>query len=162
MDNRQFPPAAYLLALVCFLLPFAELSCQGKTLASFTGIELATGTTVQEPQMFGPPKQRPVPADGVVILALAAVITGLVLAALSKGVPSRPSGIAGVVALLALLMFKSQAEQSILRQGGGLIVLQLGPGYWGATLFSVIGAALGLFSRVSSATPDSAEVDART
>ena len=43
---RKLPPAAYLLALICFLLPFVEVSCNGQKVVSLTGIQLLAGPQV--------------------------------------------------------------------------------------------------------------------
>lgn len=55
METKKAIPAILGLALICFFLPFVTVSCQGQKLMTFSGIQLVTGTTIQEPQMFGPP-----------------------------------------------------------------------------------------------------------
>jgi len=46
-----------------FFLPFVTFSCQGQPVASLSGIQLATGTRIQQPQVFGPPKEHQVDVE---------------------------------------------------------------------------------------------------
>lgn len=153
MDTSKLSPAAYALALVCFLLPFVELSCQGQRLASFTGVQVATGTSVKEPQMFGKPKERKIPPDLMVLGALGLSVLGLVLAL--KGGPSaaKPTGLVGIIATVLLLFFKSRTDNSVLSEGGGMIQVQYGLGFWGATALSAVAGVLGFASRPATAQP---------
>ena len=45
-EMRRFTPAIYVLTLICFFLPFTHISCEGRKVASFTGIQLVTGTSI--------------------------------------------------------------------------------------------------------------------
>ena len=118
---RKLSPAAFVFALICFFLPFVTFSCQGHEVASFSGIQLATGTTVKQPQMFGPPKSEKFQPEPLAILALLSVVAGVGLSFL-KGkrgaVGSALLAVAGVVLLAAL---KSKLDGEAASQGGGLI-----------------------------------------
>lgn len=73
---RKLSPAAFVLALICFFLPFANFSCQGHQVATFSGIQLATGTTVKQPQVFGAPRSQRVDPEPFAVLALLSVFIG--------------------------------------------------------------------------------------
>lgn len=102
--NRAFRPARFLATALCFLLPFLLVSCPGKTVA-FSGVQLATGTTVTQPQMFGPPKSQHLDAEPLAAAALLCAVAGI-FAGLAKGVPGRGASalfaIVGGVCLIAL------------------------------------------------------------
>lgn len=49
---RHVSPAAFGFVVLCFLLPFVTLSCPGGSF-TFSGVQLATGTTIEEPGLFG-------------------------------------------------------------------------------------------------------------
>src|SRR5207245_11091900 len=69
--------AIFVLALISFFLPFVTFSCQGQKVATFSGIQLMTGTTIQQPQMFGSPKEQKMGAEPLAVLAFLCGIAGL-------------------------------------------------------------------------------------
>ena len=52
--KSKVSPALFVITTLCFLFPFVTVSCNGQKVATFSGVELATGTTVEQPQVFGP------------------------------------------------------------------------------------------------------------
>ncbi len=141
---KKLSPAAFVLALVCFFLPFVTFSCQGQTVASFSGIQLATGTRIQQPQAFGPPKEHKVDAEPLATVALLSVLAALVLSFLRGkkwGVGSAALAALGVILLVAL---KSKLDGDALRQGGGVIQVSYGAGYYLclAFLLSAVGTSI--------------------
>jgi len=149
MDSRALTPAAFVLALVCFLMPFVSISCQGQQLTSITGIQAMTGTSVKEPGGFGGSSTRPIARDLVAILAFVAGLAGLV-AALARH--RTMAGAAGVAGAVLLFVFKSRAESQIATEGQGMLSAQFGAGYWGALLLFAAAAALS-FTRLSAPAP---------
>lgn len=145
---RKISPAVFVLALICFFLPFVSFSCQGMKVASFSGIQLVTGTTLQQPQMFGPPTAQKVGAEPLAVLTFLCGIAGLGLSFL-KG---RNSGIgpilAGGLAAIFLLALKSKLESDALKQGGGAIQVQFAAGYWVVLVFFLAAVALNAFPLV--------------
>ncbi len=143
---RKLSPAAFVLALICFFLPFVTFSCQGQKIASFSGIQLATGTTVQQPQVFGPPKSQKVGAEPLAVLALLSVLAGAGLSFLKgkKGVVSS-AGLAGLgVILLAAL--KSKLDGDALRQGGGAIQVNYEAGFYLSLIFLLAAIGAGVYA----------------
>ena len=67
----------YLLAVLCFLLPFATISCQGEEITSLSGFQLVTGATVEQQQPVGRPTQRRVSPDSWFIAAVLLAVGGL-------------------------------------------------------------------------------------
>ncbi len=141
---RKISPAAFILSLVCFVLPFVAFSCQGQKVASFSGIQLATGTTIQQPQMFGPPKSEKVGAEPLAALALLCVLAGAGLSFLKgkKGAVSS-AALAGLgVILLAALT--SKLDGDAIRQSGGAVQVNYEVGFYLVIVFllSAIGAGV--------------------
>src|SRR5581483_3852920 len=64
---RTLSPAAFVLAIVCFFFPLISVSCGGTRVSQFTGVQLVTGTSIQEPQLFGPPKQHRVDPEPLMV-----------------------------------------------------------------------------------------------
>lgn len=123
------PSISMMFALFCFVLPFITLSCPGGSL-SFTGVQLATGTTIKEPQVFGETREREMPAEPLATGALGLTV----LAALASFVSGRGARIAtgsiGLVNFILLLLLKSKIERDALSEGGGMFQLSWGPGFW--------------------------------
>src|SRR5664279_3122805 len=107
---RKIPPAGYLLALICFLLPFVEVSCNGQRVVSLPGLQLLAGPQVDGGGgMFAQPKQQVKPETSVVI-AFVAGIAGLVLSVLKQRRTDIIAGVCCMVAAGSLLAL----QQSIL------------------------------------------------
>ena len=142
---RKLSPAAFVLTLVCFFLPFVTFSCQGQQIASFSGIQLATGTTIEQPQMFGPPKSQKVDAEPLAILALLSVLAGAGLSFLKgkKGTVG-PAALAalGIILLAAL---KSKVDGDALRQGGGVVQVNYEVGFYLTIVFLLAAIAASVF-----------------
>src|SRR5437899_153211 len=78
-------PISFGAIVVCFFFTFVNISCQGQRVASLTGWQLATGTEVEQPTMFGS-KQEPkkVPAEALASIALLLAVVGLVISFAGK------------------------------------------------------------------------------
>jgi hypothetical protein len=142
--GRKLSPAALVLALICFFLPFVTFSCQGQKVASFSGLQLATGTTIQQPQMFGPPKSQKVGAEPLAVLALLSVLAG-VGASFLRG--KKGAGSSAGLALLAVILLaalKSKLDGDALRQGAGAVQVNYEAGYYLTLilLLAAIGASV--------------------
>lgn len=51
--TKKISPVILGIALICFFLPWINVSCQGEKVGTFTGIKLVTGTTIEQRGMFG-------------------------------------------------------------------------------------------------------------
>lgn len=49
INSKGIRIAPFVLGILCFLLPFVEVSCSGQKLVSFTGLQLITGSELQNP-----------------------------------------------------------------------------------------------------------------
>jgi hypothetical protein len=139
MTTRHIRVLPFVLGIGCFFMTFVQVSCGGTILGSFTGVNLAVGTSIPEPQMFGPAKMHTVPPDIPVTLALAAGVAGLALATRRK---VKPAGIAAFVGAGLLMLFKSHTESSLLAQGAGMLHAEYGYGFWGALVAYAAAGAL--------------------
>jgi len=144
MENglRRMSPAIFALALICFFLPFVEMSCQGQKILTLTGIQLATGTTIAQPAAFGQAQTRRVSGEPSAVVALLSAIVGLGLSFLKNGKAPIGPAIAGGLGLVTLLLLKSKMDGDILREGGGMIQVEYAVGFW--TTFILYASALAL------------------
>jgi hypothetical protein len=139
---RKYASVPSVLCLLCFLLPFVSVSCNGRELRSFTGLQMATGTTVQEQPMFGPPRERNIDPEPLAIVALGCAIAGAVAAMLTRDVrPAVPAVAHGGVAL-SLLALQSKVAGEVGTLGRGMLAVEFEAGYWMAVLVALVACAL--------------------
>lgn len=137
MLHRKISPAIFGIALICFFLPWINVSCQGQKVMSFTGIQLVTGTTIEEPTMFGAKQERKVNGETLAILTFLTVITGLGLSFLKD--KKRVGAVVGGAGIILLLLLKSKLDNDILKETGGMLQLNYEAGFY-LTLISFLSA----------------------
>jgi hypothetical protein len=139
---KRFSPALFAFVLFCFFLPFVSVSCQQQKVATFTGIQLVTGTNVQEPQLVGPPKSDRLNPEPLAILAFFCGVIGLGLSFLkgrNRGIASATFAAGGAIALLFL---KSRVDGQFLNRSSGFIHPDYEIGFWLALISYFAAAAL--------------------
>lgn len=145
---RKLSPAAFVLAFVCFFLPFVTFSCQGQTVATLSGFQLATGTKIQQPQVFGSPKEHKVEAEPLATLALLTVIAGVVLGFLRERKWSVGSAALAVLGVILLAALKSKLDGDALRKGGEIIQVSYETGYYLCLTFLLAAAGTSIYSLI--------------
>ncbi len=132
---KRISPALFGLALICFVLPWINVSCAGKEVASFSGIQLVTGTTIKKPPMT---EARRVKGNIFLTLTLATVIIGGGISLLPK--KEKVSAIAGIAALVFLLLFRIKAHFPIakmIEETEGILTADYGSGFYLTLLFLI-------------------------
>jgi len=132
----------FAFALLCFVLPFVTVSCNQQKVASFTGFQLVFGTTVQQPQMFGPPKVQRVDAEPLAILAFLCCLAALGLGfAKSRSTEIAAAALAGI-SFLCLMQLKSKLQDDVLRQSSGFLQISYELGFWIVVLMTLAAGVL--------------------
>ncbi|MGA2903716.1 MAG: zinc ribbon domain-containing protein [Candidatus Korobacteraceae bacterium] len=146
---RNLPPAVYLIALICFLFPFIEVSCSGQKVASLSGIDLLTGTHAGPvSEMLASQGRETKPATPVA-LAFLAGIAGLVMSLLKQSSTSVIGGVCGVFSAGCLLALQQSLTSGAPPEALGLIQVQYQPGYYLSVLLFFGGAAVLFYSEFS-------------
>lgn len=143
---KKISPAVFGLALICFVLPFVTVSCNGQKVMSLSGIQLMTGTSIEQPGMFGGKGQaKKVDGEPVAIIAFIAGIAGLGLSFMKNRKSSIiPAGL-GLIGLIMLLVIKIRLDGQVNIAGGatmGLLSLSYGAGYWLAFILYLLASCL--------------------
>jgi hypothetical protein len=125
MTSSKISPLVFLGSALCFLFPFVTISCQGQKVASFTGIQLAMGTTTQQPQLFGRPQRKQVdPEPGASVAGLCVIVgLGLSCFALLDFRTQAGSAIAGGVGAVALLFMRAGMDDQIAKRAQGMALV---------------------------------------
>ncbi len=105
---------------LCFFFPFVAVSCGGVAAFTLTGQQLATGTTLSQPQPFGPPQKQHVDADPFAAIAGLCAIAGIVLSFTGRKMAGGCAA-AAVVGTVSLLAMKSHLNSELQNQAGGMV-----------------------------------------
>ena len=133
------------LALVCFLLPFVNLTCTADRSMhqSVTGLQLVTGMSIDAPDMGmgmrGDAKR--LPPSPMALLALFSVLAGLSVFALKDDRALWTGLVAGLSGMLFLLMLRAHIGSQVQAEGQGMFVAESRFGYVLAFL-SLLAAAV--------------------
>ena len=144
--NRKVTPALFAFALICFFMPFFHVSCQSQRLMSFTGLQLVTGTNIEEPSMFGPRRTREVSGEPLALLAFLCGLGGLGLGFVKSRRSAVLPAAAGGLGVLLLLLLKSKLDDEITAQGRGLLQVDFAAGFWLALLLYLAAAVLNAYA----------------
>jgi hypothetical protein len=129
---------------LCFFLPFVTVSCGGVTAFTLTGQQLATGTTLTQPQPFGPPQAQKVSADPFAVIAGLCAIAGIALSLIGRKLASA-AAISGGVGGVSLLIMRSRLDDQLQTQGQGLAKATYETGFTLAVLLLIAGAAWNVY-----------------
>jgi zinc-ribbon domain len=143
---KKLPPAAFVLALLCFVLPFVTFSCQGQKVITLNGLQLVTGTSIQQPQMFGPPQSQRVAPEPLAILAFLALIAGVPLSFLKGQKGAMASTVISGLAFIFLAAMASKLGSDATRQGGGAIQVSFEAGFYFTLLLILAALGAGVFA----------------
>lgn len=157
MIRRVISPALFGLIIICFFLPWVNVSCQNYKIANISGMQFVTGTSLEEPQMFKqqfgtqnipqkPTKQEKIKPQLYVILALICVITGLVLSFVKGKLGALTTSIAGVVGFIFVILQKFKLENELVQKSQGLIKLDYLLGFYLTLILFLSAIAINIYS----------------
>ena len=129
--------APFLIGIICFILPFLSISCDGNKLMSFTGVQLVTGAELKD-SLSG--ESRRIPSDPMAVIALLALVAGLCLAVSNTRRTAIGSALAAAAATLSMLFLKFRMDAQIMKHASGMpIAADYQLGFWLVCLASVLG-----------------------
>jgi hypothetical protein len=151
MKRHAISPTLFVIGLICFILPWLSVSCQGERVVTLSGVELITGKTIQ-----GNDRVSSQPAAGFILLVLLIGLAGTVMLRNDFEGQRIWATICGILVLggvfLTKFLLERQIQGEIVRHNGrgapGPIVL-VEPmfGYWLLLLATV---AIGLLYIIKS------------
>ena len=132
--------APFAIGVLCFVLPFIQISCDGKKAMQFTGVQLVTGSEMKEPMGK---KTKKIPAEPFAVVALLALAVGIGFSASPKRTLSVFAAIAGGVAFVSMLILKARADAEITKEASGMpITIDYPVGFWLVCLGAIAGLVL--------------------
>ena len=138
--TQKVSPALFGIILLCFFLPFIDITCNRLEVTSVTGFQMVTGGAVE--------KQK-VKAEPLAILVFVSAIAGLGLSFLKRPTATIAATTAGAVGLILMLLLKFKLDGYALRavkEGRGMIGVEYNIAFWVSALLFLASAGLGGFA----------------
>ena len=143
---KKISPALFGIIIICFFMPFIEVTCSGQKAMSITGIQMVTGTSIQQPSMFGEnTKGRKIDPEPLAIITFSSVIIGLLLSFMNKRKSAILPAIIAGIGTITLLLLKSKIDNDVLREGSGMIQVVFVFGFWATFLLLIIAVGLNIY-----------------
>lgn len=146
--RRRTRVIPFLIALTCFLLPFAQVSCKGgPAIATVTGVQLTFGSRMEVGPPEAPGNQNRVDPQGFLILAFVAAALGALCAAGRSDGGHAAAAVCAVVGLVGLFCARVKLANEVAQNNQGTCVIEFLVGFtscWVALLAALVacGAAL--------------------
>lgn len=145
MDRKSLASALLFTgSALCFFFPFVAVSCGGVEAFTLTGQQLATGTTLSQPQPFGAPQKQHINADPFAAIAGLCTLVGLALSFAGRTV-ARGQAVAAGAGAISLLVMKSHLNGELQSQAGGMVQANYETGYTLALVLLAAGAVWSIF-----------------
>jgi len=127
--KSKVSPVLFVVTVLCFLLPFITVSCNGEKIASLSGTDLAFGSSLEQPSPFGgATAKRHIDAEPVATIAFLCAIAGIAVGFLLARMPLA-SAIVGALGTLFLLILMGKVSGDAGKQAQGLLEIDYGAGF---------------------------------
>jgi hypothetical protein len=134
--------APFAIGILCFVLPFLQISCDGKKVMQFSGVQMVTGSEMKDP-MGGKPKK--IPTEPLAVVTLLALTAGVGLCLSQKRGMSVTAAIAGGIAVLAMFGLKTRMDAEVMKEASGMpITVDYLIGFWLVCLAAITGLVLAI------------------
>lgn len=152
---KKFSPAIFGIVIICFFLPFINISCSGQKIATLSGIQLVSGTTMEG---------RKINPEPWAVVAFISSIAGLGLSFMKSRKSSILAAVSGAIGVISLLLLKAKIDNDMLKKGKGVIQVEYDLGFWLTFLLflSAIGLNWFLFTKDKPEASSSHDVTEQT
>jgi hypothetical protein len=147
-NKRNLRLAPFVLTLLCFILPFIQISCrvdksQTLKVASLTGIQLVTGTEIEQKDPFtGQVQKQKIPSEKWVVYALVCAAAATLLCFVSGAAGKLLPALLGAGGFICMLVVKKRFDDQMLKEGQGLLTIEYGLGFIATCILLLVGAAM--------------------
>lgn len=158
---KKISPALFGIALICFLLPFVNLTCQGSKVASLTGLQLVAGGKMEVPTMGGGKQYQKFKGEPMALIAFLCGLAGVGLSFLKGKKNNGITAVAGVMGIIFLFILKSSMEDEVLKNAGGMVQTDYAIGFYFVLLFYISAVSVNAYSFLSARPESSALLEIR-
>lgn len=160
MDQiKKFSPAAFIIIIFCFFMPFVSITCSGQKVMSLTGIKLITGAEYKPQGMLDQKdipeeemelktdlnKEQNIDAQPMALFAMIMAVAALILSFIQQKVPALICMIASILGAAFMLLLKANLDNDIPSDAQMVIEVEYQFWYWIALLLFIVGAVLQWF-----------------
>lgn len=138
---KKFSPGFYGVIILCFLLPFVNLSCSGQEIMSLSGLQLITGSEVKADGMLdglsnmGETQENDeVDPQPLALFALISAAAGLGLSFIRIKMIALLNVVLSVLGFIFLILLKINLDGEVELSGQNVITLDYQLGYWLAVI----------------------------
>jgi len=125
-------PAVFILLIIMFFLPFAEIKCDSTVITEIKGIEFVTGKEIKSPSEKKVETEKKMDPDIYAIIAFAAAVIGLLLSFISNKFVNILNGLISFTGMVMLLLMKNNLDTQVINseESFGLITISYKFGFW--------------------------------
>jgi hypothetical protein len=129
---KQFSGLPNGLILICLVLPFITVGCQGQRGGTtITGLQLATGFDIARLGFYGAQNYQHIPPEPFILLAVAFAIAGLVVGYLNFRGNHIFSSILALLGAGLVYGFKAKTDNALVQSGNGIVLVATAEiGFW--------------------------------
>lgn len=139
------------LILVIFLMPFVNVSCTNMVNIPLSGMDLATGKTIEIKEPFGDKVTRErIDPEPYATIALGIAVIGLLVGFAGTRFGRLINAVAGAAGATLLLLLKGKIDDAVMREGGGLISVNYEAGYWIALVLFLLASIVSVLGLLDS------------
>ncbi|MGE3062801.1 MAG: hypothetical protein AB7T10_04125 [bacterium] len=137
-------PSIFILIIILFFLPFAQIRCDSTIISEVKGIEFVTGKELKTEKIDSDAPSK-IDPNIYMIFAFATAIIGLILSFSSKTALLLLNGVVSFAGMTMLLLFKNNLETRVVQteESFGLITVNYQFAYWASLVLFIL---YGLFS----------------
>ena len=147
---KKISPALFGFALICFLLPFVNLTCQGSKVATLTGLQLVAGGKMEVPSMGGGKQYQKFNGEPMALVAFLCGLAGVGLSLLMGNKNNAIPAVAGVLGVIFLFILKSKIDNDLLKNSGGVVHADYAMGFYFVLLLYISAIAVNAYSFLSA------------
>jgi len=149
--------ATYGIVLICFLLPFVNVTCDNEQVGNFSGIKLLTGVTIDrsDSDLFGGSGKQKAEPELLAIVAFCCGVVGLAFSFKDNKINFIIRILVGGFGTAMLALLTSRIKEGVLKESGGLLQVNFGIGYYLCLIFflAAIGINIYIFSQSGNSLP---------
>ena len=125
-------PAVFILLIIMFFLPFAEIKCDSTVITEIKGIEFVTGKEIKSPSEKKVETEKKMDPDIYAIIAFTAAVIGLLLSFISNKFVNILNGLISFTGMVMLLLMKNNLDTQVINseESFGLITISYKFGFW--------------------------------
>ena len=136
----KISPLLFVLCALCFLLPFLTIHAGGNAVGSFSGAQIATGLTVNAPQVGEDTQAGKFEADPMAVFALVCILICFLMSFVATERLAAFPAVGGLIGTGALIAMKYSVASQVAKQTSGAMNVSYLPGYYVALAFLILAA----------------------